>query len=414
MSDKTKASNGSGSVFPAKTKNGKTVWKAQVTLGRKSNGKTRRTTRTAATRREAEKLLRQMLHQQDDGRLTQINNTTVAALGRIWAREERPQRVRASTAAGYEDILRRYINPTLGNIRVIDLRPADIEKMMTVLKADNKSASTVNAARRIMFGLCTYAVRMGYITYNPVSATRTVKRQVHEPTQVKPPWTQEEAAQALQASRENDAMDCFIHIMLYTGLRPGEALGLRWCDIDMARNIFHITGTLKEERRLTPDGTGVVRLKRNDPKTLHSRRTLSIHPDLKPVLERQQMRHDTWKLISGDQWQNTGYLITTHVGTAVNPSNHRKLFYQFLKQSKIRRIRPHDLRHVVARLALEADLRIEDISQAFGHTRIDTTKQIYAGHVQKLNDRFTQSIGDLYDDAKRSSMSENLPDYRNQ
>jgi integrase len=254
---------------------------------------------------------------------------------------------------------------------------------------------------------------MGYISYNPVAATQTVKRQVNEPTQVKPPWTQEESAKALQASIADDIMDCFVHVMLYTGLRPGEALGLRWCDIDMDRNIFHITGTLKEDRRLTPDGNGVVRLKRNDPKTLHSRRTLSIHPDLKPVLERQQMRHETWKLIAEDRWQDTGYLITTRVGTPMNPSNNRKLFYRFLDEVGVRQIRPHDLRHVVARLALEADLRIEDVSQAFGHTRIDTTKQIYAGHVQKLNDRFIQSIGDLYDTARRNLVSENQPNYRN-
>ncbi len=59
------------------------------------------------------------------------------------------------------------------------------------------------------------------------------------------------------------------------------------------------------------------------------------------------------------------------------------------------------MRHVVAKSALEADTRIEDVSQALGHTRIDTTKQIYAGVVPRLNERFSQGVGDLFSTALR-------------
>jgi integrase len=403
----SKSANGNGSIFPQKTKNGEMRWKVQVTLGRDSTGRIRRTTRTVSSRRDAEKLLRQLLKKQDDGHLTQIRSDTVATLGKYWVREDRPSRVRPSTAAGYEDLLRRYVNPTIGNVRMVDLTAQHVEKMMQVLRHEGKAAVTINAARRVLSGLCVYAVRTGLIPYNPVSATQPMKRQPGDAKQVQKPWSIEETTAVLTHARTDDKMDCFLHIMLYCGLRPGEALGVRWCDIDFDRGLLHVTGTLRDERRITPEGVGVVRLVRNDPKTAHSRRALQIHPDVYGALERQLMRRDMWKTIEGSNWQESDYVHTTHLGTAIDPSNNRKYFYRFLKSIGTRRIRVHDLRHVVAVLALEGDVRIEEVSQALGHTRIDTTKQIYAGHVQRLNDRFTDGVGGLLSTAinKRNSQT---------
>ena len=391
----SKSANGDGSIFQQKTANGEIRWKVQVTLGRDSSGRMRRTTRSTKSRRDAERLLRSLLKEQDDGRLIQIRSETVSSLGTYWTREDRPSRVRASTAAGYEDLLRRYVYPSIGNVRMVDLNAAHVQKMMQLVKHAGKSAVTINHARRALFGLCTYAVRMGIISYNPVAATEPVKRQAGDATQVKKPWSIEESINVLSGAIGDDRMDCFLHIMLYCGLRPGEALGLRWSDIDLDRGLLHVTGTLREERRITSTGAGVVRLVRNDPKNVHSRRALQMHPHVHQALVRQQMRHDMWRTIEGSNWIDSGYVHTTRIGTAVNPSNNRKYFYKFLTSIGVRRIRVHDLRHVVAVLALEGDVRIEEVSQALGHTRIDTTKQIYAGHVQRLNDRFTDGVGGL-------------------
>ena len=72
----TKAANGDGSVF-ARTQRGKKVWIAQVSLGYKSNGSRRVTTRSAPTQRAAQRLLREMLGERDGGRLAQVHHHTV-------------------------------------------------------------------------------------------------------------------------------------------------------------------------------------------------------------------------------------------------------------------------------------------------------------------------------------------------
>jgi integrase len=395
MGAKPKKANGDGSIFQITTSTGKTRWKVQVTVGRSTNGRILRTTRTASTRTEATKLLRELLKQRDDGRLSQITNETVATFGYNWAHNVKPLSVRPTTASDYEYLLTHYVFPRIGSIRICDLRAQHVQPLFNVLRAEGKSASTVNHVRSALHGMCTYAVKQGVIAFNPISATDRVRRQPGEKTQVKTPWTVEETVMALRKSETVDRVDCFLHLMLFTGLRPGEALGLRWEDVDLDRNILSVTGTMRDERRTLPSGEGVVRMVRNDPKTTHSRRVLSLQPDLRSALLRQRERQ-IFLSITNEKWTDSGYVICSQIGTPVNASNNRKYFYKFLKDSGIRKIRAHDLRHVVARSALQADGRIEDISQALGHTRIDTTKQIYAGVVQRLNDRFSESIGDLF------------------
>ena len=93
------------------------------------------------------------------------------------------------------------------------------------------------------------------------------------------------------------------------------------------------------------------------------------------------------------------------VGTPVSSSNLRKRYQRFLDEIGVRYIRLHDLRHTVARVALEAGILLEHVSQVLGHTRIDTTKQIYAGHVP----RFTKNFADTYSECLPPPPS-NVPD----
>ena len=392
---KSKATNGDGSVFRIE-KNGREVWIAQVSLGQDITGKRKYTRRSCPTETAAKKLLRDMLFERDRGTLNQQTQETIHSLGMYWATQVKPLSVRTTTASGYEDLLRRYVFPYIGRIRIAQVKATDIQTLVWQLKESGKSTSTVNQVRRILHGFFNYAQRQGYIGHNPVQAVEAVKRQHGEKTQVQTPWSLEEATQALTVARNDDLMDCFLHIMLLTGFRPGEAMGLRWSDVDFENNMLHVTGTLRVDRRILPNGDGVSKLARNDPKNFSSGRSLPIHPELRAALERQQMRLSLWRIQAAETWVDSDYVITTLVGTPKDPSNNRHHFYRFLKAHEIRRIRPHDIRHVVAARALESDVRLEDVSQALGHTRLDTTKQIYAGIVPRLNDRFVEGIGDLF------------------
>ena len=385
---KTKARNNEGSIFKKTLKDGTVVHIVEISLGKKANGKRRRTQKTFKTLSEAKQGRVQMLKAQQEGRLTEVRNDTVYTYGLWWAREVKPQHIRQTTAADYEDRLRLYVFPLLGSIRMVDLKTEHIIAWMNELKKSGKSTNTINGARRVLTGMCKYAARTGVIPFNPVLATDSMRRQGDEKSQVREPWNQQEMNKVLRAVVANSKLDCFLHLMMHTGMRPGEVLGLRWQDIDGASSSLSVTGTLKQARRITPSGEGVVRIERNEPKTFASRRPITISPELSQALERQKMIESVARITAGQNWIESGYVITTLVGTPVSLSNLRKAYSKFLSTNGHRYIRLHDIRHSVATLSLGLGIPIEQVSQVLGHTRIETTKNIYAQHVPKFTENF--------------------------
>ena len=383
---KTKARNNEGSIFKKTLKDGSIVHIVEISIGKKANGKRRRTQKTFKTLAEAKQGRVQMLKAQQEGRLTEVRNDTVNTYGLWWAREVKPQHIRETTAADYEDRLRRYVFPFLGHIRMVDLKTEHIIGWMNELKRSGKSTNTINGARRVLTGMCKYAARTSVIPYNPVLSTDSMRRQVGEKSQVREPWNQGEMNQVLRAVVANSKLDCFLHLMMHTGMRPGEVLGLRWKDIDGSS--LCVTGTLKQARRITPSGQGVVRMERNEPKTLASRRPITISQELSQALDRQKMYESLARITAGQNWAESGYVITTQVGTPVSLSNLRKAYIKFLSANTVRYIRLHDIRHSVATLSLGLGIPIEQVSQVLGHTRIETTKSIYAQHVPKFTENF--------------------------
>ena len=386
---KAKARNNEGSIFKKTLKDGTVMHIVVISLGIKANGKRRRTQRTFKTLAEAKRGRVQMLKAQQEGRLTEVRNDTVYTYGLWWTREVKPQHIRETTAADYEDRLRRYVFPLLGHVRMVDLKTEHIISWMNELKRSGKSTNTINGARRILTGMCKYAARTSVIPFNPVLATDSMRRQVGEKSQVHEPWNQEEMSKVLRAVVTNSKLDCFLHLMMHTGMRPGEVLGLRWQDIDDATSLLSVTGTLKQARRITPGGQGVVRMERNEPKTLASRRPITISPELGQALDRQKMYESLARITAGQNWVESGYVITTLVGTPVSLSNLRKAYIKFLSANTFRYIRLHDIRHSVATLSLGLGIPIEQVSQVLGHTRIETTKSIYAQHVPKFTENFS-------------------------
>lgn len=390
-----KRANGDGTIFKATRKDGTTVYKIEIVLGHDANGRPRRTRRTAATLPEAKRTLKTLHAEHLKGTATQVRTDTVLSYGLHFIRTVKSQHVRPTTAADYEDRLRRTIGPYLGNVRLTDLTAPRIEAWMSDLRLAGLSAPTINGARQVLHALCKHAARTGVIPHNPVANTDPVRRQPGETTRVQHPWTREEVHKVLSAAVHSNPLDVFLHLMLHAGMRPGEALGLRWADLDLDMRRLSITGTLKQDRRILPSGQGVVRLTRNMPKTGDSARTLPIGDALMGALERQQMRQS---LLSAAEGRTAApeYVVTTHKGTPVSASNLRKQYRTFLASLGVRPIRLHDMRHTVAVLALnDADLPLEKVSQALGHSRIDTTKRIYARQVPRYNDDFSAGIAEI-------------------
>ena len=386
---KQKAANGQGSVFKGKTKSGKEIWFVEASVGFDRNGRRKRTRRTCHSKTEALQLLNTLTAQRQQGLLNVLTADTVRTFGEQWI-ESKEGRIRATTGSDYLSRLYTYIAPHIGHIKVIDLKPHHVQNWMALLRNQGKSVRTINGARQVLLAICKHAMRQGLIHMNPVALVDPYSRSQNHPTQVREPWSLEEIFEVLDGCWNEDKLECFLYLMLHTGMRPGEALAIRWEDVDLNKSEVNITGTLKEHRIVGPDGKGTVQLIRNEPKTRSSQRILPISPALLDVLERQEMRQSVF------EGGKPEYLIATNKGTPTSLSNLRKSYAKFLVRKNIRYIRLHDIRHTVAHISLNnAKTSIEQTSQALGHTRIDTTKQIYAGNIPRYNKEFIHDLGSV-------------------
>jgi integrase len=351
----------------------------------------------------------QLLKSQQEGRLTEVRNETIMTFGLYWVQSVKPQHIRPTTAADYEYRLRQYVFPYLGSIRMVDLTTQHIVKWMNDLRRDGCSSNTINGARRVLAGLCKYAARTGNIPFNPVTATDPIRRSINEPTQVGKPWTLEQMTKVLEEAQSDSDLDCFLHLMLHTGMRPGEVFGLRWEDYDREKKILKVTGTLKQARLTTPDGSGVVRLLRNEPKTTSSRRSISVTDALGAALGRQEMYQSVARMSAEDHWKESGYVITTSIGSPVASTNLRRKYVKYLSKIETPYIRFHDIRHSVATMALNEGVPMEQVSEVLGHSRIETTKAIYAPFVQRSSENFALLVGSALPQNRRNGVLQEDP-----
>jgi integrase len=382
---------GEGSIFESKNRAGKKIWQVEIVTGHRADGRPITTRRTAHSLQDARKLRVQLNASKISGTLTQQHNETVAEYGRYWARNVKSNHVKPSTASGYEWLFRKYVVPYLGRRKIADLNYKDITDWINNLLQSGLGPSTVNSARAVLGQICKQAVRQGILASSPVALTEKVRKQNGDKTQVCPAWTKDEVAEVLKAA-EGSEMDLFIHLCLLLGLRHGEALGLKWDAVDFEKRSIAIKYTLKDERRETETGRGVVRLALQDPKTKSSIRNLPISPKLFASFERHKMSQSVRKMQAGDKWKESGMVFTSEVGTGVYQANNRNFYYRFLDAQGIRRIRIHDIRHTFGTIALESKAPIEAVSQAMGHSDIGITKKIYAPDVRGLNERAVQAF----------------------
>lgn len=386
------SSYGDGVIWPHTKPDGSLVWKVEITLGLGPEGKIRKTRRTVASKQEAIHLRRQLNSEKIQGQLTKKVSNKFEPFALHWVREVKTQRVRATTAYDYEYRVRQYLSPYFAGKQITEIKPSDIQRWLFKLNAQGLSTTTINGARRILYGIFKYAQRQGLISLNPVAATDALKKRSDEVGQVMPHWTRDEVLAVLASAKTEPDLDLFLHLAIHTGLRHGEILGLTWANVDLESRNMLVAQTLREVRQIDALGTGKVVLTVNPPKTKASRRVLHISDPLMAAFARHKMTQGIRKLQAGNAWKESDFVFTTSIGTPVSQANNLKRFKKFITEHGFRYVRVHDIRHTTAVLALEAGASLEWISQAFGHTGVEITKTVYAPYVQALNDKFVDAL----------------------
>ncbi|HET9118042.1 MAG TPA: site-specific integrase [Pseudonocardiaceae bacterium] len=149
-----------------------------------------------------------------------------------------------------------------------------------------------------------------------------------------------EATTFLAAIREHRLYALFA-VAIALGMRRGEALGLRWEDVDlaestitMAMQLQRVAGELRHDETKTDDSTRVV----------------ALPGQCVRALRRHRAQQAADRLAAGDRWTDSGLVFTTRKGTPLEPGNINRTFDTLVKRAGVKRIRFHDLRHSCATL----------------------------------------------------------------
>ena len=160
--------------------------------------------------------------------------------------------------------------------------------------------------------------------------------------------------------------------MIYTGIRPGEALGLTWGTVDLA------AGTLTVRQALKREGT---RLVLGEVKTAASRRSVNLPDPVVKSLREHKKRQAKDRRAAGSSWTDLDLVFATEVGTPIDPSNLRRDMSATCERAGLGHWHPHELRHSAASLMLGQNVPLEVVADVLGHASIRMTADVY-GHIR--------------------------------
>jgi integrase len=260
-----------------------------------------------------------------------------------------------------------------------DLTPDDVDAFLRAKRKTDLKARTVNLIRTIIIAAVEEASQRGVVSGNAMKRTR-----IHEKGASDKRAMTAEQAKALLTAVEGHRLEAYVSLMLKTGCRPGEGLGLRWEDIDFTAGRVSITRTLRR------DGTTT------DAKA-RSRRTLALTRELLSLFEARKEHQEAERRAAGeDYWFDTGFVFTTRIGTPLDDRNVKKEFARLCHKAEIGVWTPHEMRHTAATLAILAGNPIETVSKMLGHSSIRVTGDVY-GHLRPEDvDTVIESLADTY------------------
>jgi integrase len=284
-------------------------------------------------------------------------------------------RLRGTTASSYRIAVDR-IKGGLGAARLRDLTPMMIERFYADLvrtggkNGKGLSAKSVRNTHVVLRKALADGERLEVLVRNPAARAKPPTGERKET----PTWTAAEV-KAFLASVEEDPLYALWVLLATTGLRRGEALGLRWSDVDLERGTLSVSQTVT-----TVDNRIVV----TPPKSDRSRRRIGLDPDTVRVLgdHKGDQRGDLDLLGGGP-----ATLVFTDVdGGPVHPDYVTRRFQRLVRRSGLPMLRgPHDLRHTWASLALAAGVHPKVVSDRLGHSTIAITIDTYSHAIPSLD-----------------------------
>ncbi len=333
-----------------------------------------------------------------DGIKAEKRNTTINELFDLWCHIKRG--LKDNTFQNYKYMYNTFVRPKFGKLKISQVKKSDVKRFYNYL-ADERGlqASTIDSIHTVLHQVFDLAVDDGYIRSNPSERVLKELKQAH--------CFQTEKRKALTVAEQELFLDYLRNtpqyrhwypifaVMLGTGLRVGEATGLRWCDIDLDEGLIDVNHTLVYYSHGPQKGCS---FNVNTPKTKAGERVVPMLGFVKEAfLEERENQKETGISCNASVDGYTDFIFvnrygdTQHLGT-LNKAIRRIIRdcndAQFEKSENPEVLLPHfschTLRHTFTTRMCEAGVNIKVIQDALGHADVSTTLGIYADVTKDL------------------------------
>jgi integrase len=353
----TRVPSGASSVYLG----GDGYWHGRVTVGVKDDGTPDR--RHVMSRKQAEvvRKVRVLEKLRDAARVPNAGQRwTVATWLTHWIDNiAAPPHVSENTHAGYRVDVERHLIPALGAHRLDRLAPEYAEKLYARMQRDGLSAGTAHHVHRTLRNALNEAVRRGHLARNPVllaKAPRLTEEEVE-------PYGVGEIHRLLTVASERRNGARWV-VALALGLRQGEALGLKWSDVDLDNGTLRVRrGRLRPKYAHGCDGNcgrkpgycpnrKQARPDTGDTKSRAGRRTVGLPDPLVTLFRAHKRKQDAEREAARQLWHDEGWMFARPDGRPLNPNTDYHEWKAVLAEAGLRDARLHDARHSAATVLL--------------------------------------------------------------
>lgn len=294
-----------------------------------------------------------------------------------------------NTRASFQGNLDKWVYPAIGDIKLPEITSAQISALLLDMQGKGKAHATVVKVYTILNSLFKMAYLSDMIVRNPMDKVERPKPRKDE---IKPQTAQAYTAQEVRdilTALEGEPLKwrAFIHLLIDTGVRRGEALAVQWEDIDFQENTILICRNLC----YTP-GKGIYL---DTPKNGRCR-MVDVGEDTLQLL----------KQIREQQGAGGKYIFTQDNSLdPMHPTSPTHYFRQFSKRNGIKDFHPHKLRHTFASVAITAGADVVSVSETLGHSDTAVTLRMYT----HANDESRRRASRIFRDAIQKDTQKDTP-----
>lgn len=308
-----------------------------------------------------------------------------------WLAEVAPKKLAKTTYSRDQQDVRRIL-PALGHYKLTDLRKEVIrdfyEEMRKAPKlTDGKplAEKSVEGIHNTLCSILSDAVEEGYLLHNP--AWKMYKPQGEKKER---PVADEELVQRLIAALEGQSLkyEIYFKLVLATGMRRGEACGLRWSDINWKRRSIHI------QRNVVKLSHEPIFVK--PPKTASGDRVVYVSKEMAKLLKSWKQQCAWERQQAGETLQEEDYLFRQPNGDPMVPTTFTFRFKKILRQNGLpENLNVHSLRHTNASLLIAQGVDVRTVASLLGHSQASTTLDIYAHAFDKKKREAQEKLGEV-------------------